>query len=47
MRNPQRDVRELFDQQNAYTACGELNDHRNQAGYDYRSEAKRQFIRKI
>lgn len=46
MRNSQRDMRKLFDQQYADAICGELNDRRNQPGYDHGSKAERQFIRK-
>ena len=46
MGDSQCDMRELLDQQHADAISGELNDHRNQSGYDHGGKTKRQFIRK-
>ena len=46
MRDSQRDMRKLLDQQHADAICGKLNDHRNQPCDNHGSKAERQFIRK-
>src|ERR1043165_273064 len=45
MGHPQRDMRELLDEEDADAACGKVDYRRNQPGDDHGSKPERQFVR--